>query len=297
MEINVFQVDAFSKEPFGGNPAGVVTNSKGITEEYMQRIANEMNLPETAFIRQMDDCLFKVRYFTPICEVDLCGHATIASVYLLAKNRYIRPIEKGYKPVKIETNIGPLKIEIEFEKHEPINIVMELGKPSTISEVKEIEELLACFNLSKEDVGIENRYMAPEIISTGLPDIILPIKNKDLLFKTEVDFCRLRDLSNELGVTAVHAFYLENDGSRAFARNFAPAVGIEEEAATGTSNGAMTYYLKKKGILEKNSLVVHQGDTMNRPSIINCYIQGENGDYLIKVSGSATVVMEGIIKY
>lgn len=297
MEINIFQVDAFSKEPFGGNPAGVVTNSKGITKEYMQKIANEMNLPETAFITQMDDCLFKIRYFTPICEVDLCGHATIASVYLLAKNQYIRPIEKGSKPVRIETNVGPLQIDIEFEEYKPVNIVMGLDKPSSMGQVKEVEELLACLGLSKKNMGIKDMYMNPEIISTGLSDIILPVNNKDVLLKMEVDFCRLRDFCNKLGVTGVHAFYLENDGSRAFARNFAPAVGIEEEAATGTSNGALIYYLKKNKTLEKDSLMVHQGDAMKRPSIINCYIQREKESYSVKISGSATVVMEGIIKY
>ena len=83
MEINIFQVDAFSKVPFGGNPAGVVTNAKKLNKEQMQKIANEMNLSETAFIRQMDESYFRIRYFTPLLEVDLCGHATIASIYTL----------------------------------------------------------------------------------------------------------------------------------------------------------------------------------------------------------------------
>ncbi|WP_422449472.1 PhzF family phenazine biosynthesis protein, partial [Thermoanaerobacterium sp. DL9XJH110] len=82
---------------------------KGISEENMQKIANEMNLSETAFVRQLDDCYFKIRYFTPLCEVDLCGHATIAAIHTLANKGYIRPIENGSKMATIETGVGPLQ--------------------------------------------------------------------------------------------------------------------------------------------------------------------------------------------
>ncbi len=297
MEVNIFQVDAFTKEPFGGNPAGVVTNSKGISEDQMQKIANEMNLSETAFVRQLDDCYFKIRYFTPLCEVDLCGHATIAAVHTLANKGYIRPIEKGSKIVTIETGVGPLKVEIYFEKFSPVNIIMDQDKPRSVGLVEDTKELLECFGLQSEDIGVGDEKLAPEMISTGLPDIMLPVRSKERLLEMNVDFCRLRELSIKLGVTGVHAFYIENGEEIAHARNFGPAVGINEEAATGTANGALIYYLKKNGILEGNSLVVYQGESMNRRSIINCYIEGTENNYSVRVGGSATIVMEGIIKF
>ena len=126
MEVNIFQVDAFTKEPFGGNPAGVITNSKGISTGQMQSISNEMNLSETAFVRQLDDCYFKIRYFTPLCEVDLCGHATIAAVHTLANKGYIKPIEKGGKIANIETGVGPLRVEIQFENYSPVNCLISI---------------------------------------------------------------------------------------------------------------------------------------------------------------------------
>ncbi|WP_422485762.1 PhzF family phenazine biosynthesis protein [Gudongella sp. DL1XJH-153] len=297
MEVNIFQVDAFTREPFGGNPAGVITNSKGISEENMQKIANEMNLSETAFVRQLDDCYFKIRYFTPLCEVDLCGHATIAAIHTLANKGYIRPIENGSKMATIETGVGPLQVEIDFENFSPVNITMSQDKPRSVGVVEDTKELLECFGLDGEDVGVVDEKLAPEMISTGLPDIMLPIRDKETLLKMEVDFCRLRDLSIKLGVTGVHAFYIEAGEEIAHARNFGPAVGIDEEAATGTANGALIYYLKKNGILKGNSLVVHQGESMNRRSIINCYIEGTEDNYSVKVGGSATIVMEGIIKF
>ncbi len=99
MQINIFQVDAFTDKSFRGNPAGVVPDARLLTAEQMQKIANEMNLSETAFVIPVNDELFQVRFFTPICEVDLCGHATIATFFLLAKKGYIKSIQNGIKTV------------------------------------------------------------------------------------------------------------------------------------------------------------------------------------------------------
>ncbi len=297
MEVNIFQVDAFTNEAFGGNPAGVVTNSKGISSEQMQKIANEMNLSETAFVRQLDDCYFKIRYFTPLCEVDLCGHATIAAVHTLANKGYIKPIENGGKIANIETGVGPLKVEIQFRNYTPVNVIMEQATPKSTGAVEDLKELLECFNLNADDLGVGNKRAMPEIISTGLPDIMLPVNSKKSLMGMEVDFCRLRDLSNRLGVTGVHAFSYDEEKEVAYARNFGPAVGIDEEAATGTANGALIYYLRKNRFLSGDSLLVHQGESLKRPSIINCYIEERDGSYSVRVGGSAAIVMEGIIKF
>lgn len=296
MEVNIFQVDAFTQTPFGGNPAAVVTNSKGLSEDHMQKIANEMNLSETAFIRQLDDCYFRIRYFTPICEVDLCGHATIAAAYTLANKGYIKPIEKGSKVATIETKVGPLQIEILFENYLPVNVMMDMDSPKYVGEVKDIGELLSCFGLQIEDVGTVSGYIPPEMVSTGLPDIMLPIRDKDVLMGMKVDFCRLKDLSDRLGVTGVHAFYLEDENT-AHARNFAPAVGIDEEAATGTANGALIYYLKMKGLLAGELLLVHQGESLKRPSLIKTTITGSEDKWKVRVGGAAKVIMEGIMKF
>ena len=297
MEVNIFQVDAFTDKPFGGNPAGVVTNSKGISSQQMQKIANEMNLSETAFVRQLDDCYFKIRYFTPLCEVDLCGHATIAAIHTLANKGYIKPIEKGGKIANIETGVGTLKVEIQFENYSPVSIAMEQDTPQSMGPLENLSELLECFGLEVDEVGIGQGEALPEIISTGLPDLILPVRTRRRLMDMKVDFCRLRDLSNKLGVTGVHAFYYDPSQEMAHARNFGPAVGIDEEAATGTANGALIYYLRKNGYLEGDSLLVHQGESLGRPSMINCYIEEKGGKYSVKVGGSAVIILEGIIKF
>ncbi|MDY0236018.1 MAG: PhzF family phenazine biosynthesis protein [Gudongella sp.] len=298
MEINIFQVDAFSKVPFGGNPAGVVTNSKKLNDKQMQRIANEMNLSETAFINQMEDGYFKIRYFTPLLEVDLCGHATIASIYTLASEGFITPIQKGVKTVIIETKAGKLNVDIEYNNYLPKNIIMAQKTPQSLGVPELIMDILDAFGLEEADIGIGDKYISPEIISTGLPDIIFPIKDKKKLVNMKVDFCKIAEISRKLNVTGVHAFYIKDRMSRiAYARNFAPIVGIDEEAATGTANGALIYYLKKNDLLAEDSLVVSQGDSMGRPSQINCRIENSDGGYSVFVGGEANIVIEGIIKF
>ena len=298
MEIIIFQVDAFSSLPFGGNPAGVVTNAKKLNREQMQKIANEMNLSETAFVKQLEDSYFRIRYFTPTVEVDLCGHATIASIYTLATEGFITPIQNGIKTVVIETKAGKLNVDIEFSNYLPKYIFMAQKAPKSLGVPVLLSEVLDTFGLKESDIGIGDKYISPEIISTGLPDIILPIKDKKILDSMKVDFCRLAEISRKLNVTGVHAFYIKDRMSRvAYARNFAPAVGIDEEAATGTANGALIYYLKKNGLLAEDHLLVSQGESMGRPSQINCRIESSEEGYSVYVGGEANIVIEGIIKF
>lgn len=298
MEINIFQVDAFSKVPFGGNPAGVVTNAKKLNSDQMQKIANEMNLSETAFVRQVDDSHFKIRYFTPLLEVDLCGHATIASIYTLASEGFISPIQEGIKTVAIETKAGKLNVDIQYNNYLPKNIFMAQKKPKELGIPKFLSDILDAVGLEESDIGIGDKYVSPEIISTGLPDIILPVKDKNKLLNMKVDFCKLAELSRKLKITGLHAFYIKDKmSSSAYARNFAPLVGIDEEAATGTANGGLIYYLKKNDLLVANSLLVFQGESMNRPSQINCRIENSSQGYSVFVGGEANIVIEGIIKF
>lgn len=298
MEINIFQVDAFSSESFGGNPAGVVPNAKLLKTDDMQKIANEMNLSETAFVHQLDDKLFKVRFFTPICEVDLCGHATIATFYTLANKGYIKSIENGIIRAELETNIGKLAIDINYKNGEPSYILMEQNSPKSFGILEDIDELLESMNLIKTQIGVLGEYLNPEIISTGLPDIILPIKDRDVLDNLVIDFNKLAVVSQKYNVTGVHAFYLpEKNSNVVYVRNFAPLVGINEESATGTSNGALIYYLKKNNLIKDNEIVALQGRSLNRPSEIYCFIEEDGEKFKVKVGGNARIVMEGIIKF
>lgn len=296
MEINIYQVDAFTSKAFGGNPAGVVPNAKDLKEKHMQKIANEMNLSETAFVTHLYDDLFNVRFFTPICEVDLCGHATIATFYTLALKGYIKPIYNGIKTVYQQTKAGRLPVEIKFVDNIVDSVIMEQATPRSLGTLGNIKDILDSMSLDISDIGVGNEFIDPEIISTGLPDIILPIKKKEVLDNLKIDFTKMANICNEMDVTGVHAFYLpEKNSDKVYTRNFGPAVGINEEAATGTANGGLMYYLVQKHLIDKNKIISLQGESLKRPSEIHCYYEQKNDGVKIKVGGKAKIVIDGIM--
>lgn len=298
MEINIFQVDTFTDIAFGGNPAAVVPNAVGLSEYDMQKIANEMNVSETAFVVQIDDSLYRVRYFTPMSEVDLCGHGSIATFHTLALKGYIKPIEKGVKVVTQLTKAGKLPLELHFLNGEVDWIVMEQAPPKSLGTVDNLGAILESMNLRPDQLGVGDQLIIPEIISTGLPDVILPLKSKEDLDNLEIDYCNLGVCTSEINVIGVHAFYLPNrDSNVVYTRNFAPAVGINEEAATGTSNGALIYFLKKNNLISGDSIISIQGDSLKRPSQIYCYIEKYEDSYKVKVGGKAKIVIDGIITF
>lgn len=298
MELNIFQIDAFTDKAFGGNPAGVVISNNKLPDRIMQQIAKEMNLSETVFVTEVEKERYQVRYFTPECEVDLCGHATIGGVFLLADEGYIANINKGKKSIHLNTKIGDILVDITYDNFHPISVVMEQKRPESYGVLNDIYKLAEILNIKEDDIGIDGEIAMPEIMSTGLKDIICPIKSKSVLDNMNVDLKKLKDYSLELGVVGLHAFNLDDkDSSKAYARNFGPAVGIDEEAATGTSNGALIYYLKKNGFLKGDTLKVSQGYILDRPSTIECFIEESKDGFRVKVGGSAVKVIEGIIKF
>jgi Predicted epimerase, PhzC/PhzF homolog len=157
---------------------------------------------------------------------------------------------------------------------------------------------LDCINIDINDIGIEGNKVTPKIISTGLPDLLLPINSKNKLDNLKVDLNKLKEFSRNMNITGVHAFHLPRlDSEIVYTRNFAPLVGIDEESATGTSNGALIFFLKDGGYVKGNEIISLQGESLNRPSRIHCIIDEEDGKYNVRVGGEARIVIEGILSF
>ncbi|TCO78047.1 PhzF family phenazine biosynthesis protein [Marinisporobacter balticus] len=303
MDKIIFQVDAFTDVHFGGNPAGVVPDATGLGPIQMQKIAREMNLSETAFVFPLknDEADFQVRFFTPTQEVDLCGHATIATFFTLVKKGYIEG-DRNKKIITQKTRAGNLPVEIYFKDHEIEHILMTQAKPECIFEVQDIHELAQIMGLEAENIGLNGYDLLPQAISTGLPDIILPVKSLEVLKKINPNKHQLAAYSDKHGVIGVHAFTMEaeEENSTLACRNFAPAAGIDEEAATGTSNGALGAYLVNNNIIkfEKDiTLICEQGYYMGRPSKIVVQLEGNKENLIVKVGGKAIITLEGVMIY
>ena len=285
-------VDAFTEQLFGGNPAGVVLlpeDGDFPSDEICIKTAAELRYSETAFIKDLGGGEFQIRYFTPVDEVELCGHATIGSFAAL---RYGGHIDDG--EYINHTISGDLNIGVEGN-----SIMMDMAEPVVINELRErgtVEELYNIMGLNYKQVECNGELLPVQLISTGLPDIMMPVSTLESLEKIAPDFDALAKLSDRYEVVGVHAFTLDGDDATCHVRNFAPLYGINEEAATGTSNGALTYYGYINGFIksgDKSRFI--QGEKMQRPSVIESTIEAEGDNCLIRVGGSAVVLSEGEI--
>ena len=269
-------LDAFTDQPFGGNPAGVVLlDSDNFPEEkLMLQIAAELRYSETAFIRRHSDKEFTIRYFTPKAEVELCGHATIASFYLL----FHEDLASGQ--CLCHTPAGDLHIETG-EK-----VMMQMAMPRIVATIENTEEIYKA-------LGVNDYHpaMPVQIAYSGLPDLMIPLPNVDTLQALNPDMEAIAAITKKYDAVSFHVFAFANDGYTAHVRDFAPLYDIPEESATGTANAALSYYLQQNGCLDAEAeCAFMQGEAMGRPSVVATQIRKDGTIY---VGGTAAIVAKG----
>ena len=269
-------IDAFTDQPFGGNPAGVVLLDGDTfpTEELMVHIAAELRYSETAFVRRDSDSEYTVRYFTPKAEVELCGHATIATFAMLHH-------ENGLTGRCLcHTKAGDLRIEAG-EK-----VLMQMAIPQIVKTIDEPEEIYRA-------LGVGDYTPAPPvmIVSTGLPDFMIPIGDVETLNRLQPDMEAVSAITKKYEAVSFHVFAFAGDSYTAHVRDFAPLYDIPEESATGTANASLTHYLQQNGcIASAGDFSFLQGEAMGRPSVVATRV---TTDGTIYVGGTAAVVAEG----
>lgn len=276
--IHVELVNAFSMEAQGGNPAGVVLDAGTLTEEEMQAVAAQVGYSETAFVQPSENADFKLRFFTPNTEVDLCGHATIATFATMLERGLVVP-----GSLRQETKAGCLRLEL----NEDGSVVMEQARPEFF-EKPDSEEILRSLGLSL-DAGHDEMPM--QIVSTGLRDIIVPLKSRAHLAGIKADFARIKEISKKHDVSGYHVFALDvPEPYSAVCRNFAPLCDIPEESATGTASGALAAYLWLHGRDKVEKLKFLQGVEMGTPSVIDVSIIADEAEILeVWVGGQARI--------
>lgn len=284
--MKAYVMDAFSAQIFGGNQAGVALPETPLSDALMQQIAAEFKHSETAFVQKEADGTVTLRYFTPAGEVELCGHATIASFALL---RSLDLLQDGLHTA--HTKAGDLTIDVADD-----TVWMDMAPPVLLRELPEAEwpALYEAYGLTVAD---RPEGFVPKIVSTGLADIMMPVRDHETLMRAVQNAPVVTDLSKFYDVTGVHMFCLGGEDCTAYCSNYAPLYDIPEECATGTSNGALSYYLYLQGLVkaaEENVFV--QGEHMNRPSEIRSRLKVEGGAVTVQVGGRAVMSMECDVK-
>ena len=282
--MELFIVDAFTDQLFGGNQAGVALlreDQPFPDDRLMQQIAAELKHSETAFVKMIAGNVYQLRYFTPEGEVALCGHATVSAFTVLREQGEIVCGE-----YRAQTQSGELRVSVETDK-----IWLEMPQGELIRSLtnEEAARVYAAYGLRESDFV---PGMQPGIVKVGLADILLPVGSKYALDHAKQDREEVVRLSKELDVVGVHMYFCPQEGQpTAYCRNFAPLFGIDEESATGTSNASLTYALALQQRIKTNAISTFvQGELMGKRSEILSRID-EDGK--IWIGGSAVISIQG----
>ena len=269
-------VDAFTDQPFGGNPAGVVLldGNSFPSERLMLQIAAELRYSETAFVRRDAEKEFTVRYFTPTAEVDLCGHATIASFALLHRVLGITGQCLCHaKAGDIHVEAGP-------------RVLMQMTASEVLQTIEDTEEVYRALGICDY-----TPTLPVMIVSTGLPDFMIQVEDVETLNLLPLDMNAISAVTEKHNAVSFHVFAFGNDGYTAHVRDFGPLYGVPEESATGTANASLTHYLQQNGCIPPTGdFSFLQGEAMGRPSVVATRV---TADGTIYVGGTAAVVAEG----
>ncbi|MER5933234.1 PhzF family phenazine biosynthesis isomerase [Streptomyces sp. NPDC002054] len=278
---DVLSYTAFSADPDGGNPAGVVLDASGLDEAAMLGIAAELGYSETAFLTAPPEGLggeagraFAVRYFSPKAEVPFCGHATVATAVALGER--IGPGE-----LLFSTQAGPV----------PVSVVAEGdGLRATLTSVEphiddigaaDLAEALAALDWPAADLDPE---IPPRIAYAGARHLVLGAATRARLADLAYDFTRLEELMRRLDLITVQLVY--RAGPDVFhVRDPFPVGGVVEDPATGAAAAAFGAYARELGLVGADAvLTLHQGEDMGRPGVLTVELRA--GDPRVRVGGA-----------
>lgn len=268
---------AFTQQPEGGNPAGVVLDARGLDEAHMQAIATDIGYSETAFLLPRDDGEYDVRYFSPLAEVPFCGHATIASAVALAQRQGpgLRQFHTRAGRVPVETRIGENGIEASLTSVPPRVLPVEDAV---------VDAALNALAWRRDEL---DPVLPPRIAYAGARHLVLAAATRERLARLDYDFDALKTLMLAHDLTTVDLVWRESP-TRFHVRNPFPVGGVVEDPATGAAAAAFGAYLRELGLIDvPATLALLQGDDMGRPSRLAVQIGAQPE---IRVSGHAVAI-------
>ncbi|WP_169568801.1 PhzF family phenazine biosynthesis protein [Sneathiella limimaris] len=282
-------VNAFVKDGTGGNPAGVVLDADNLSADDKLAIAAKVGLSETAFVSTSETETIKLDFFTPNRQIAHCGHATIATFSYLAS---LGRVAEG--DASKETVDGPRQIKLQdgaayMEQLAPRYDTAESWPAKDVSD----ETILSSLGLTANDLIEGSR---PTLVNTGNNFILVGVKTPEILQNLTADQGAIEAISNKLDLIGYYVFTLEGteEGVTATSRMFAPAYGIEEEAATGMAAGPLACLLHDQFGYKTDTLILEQGRFMSpaSPSEITVNLSLENGQITGLMAGGYGKVMQ-----
>ena len=291
MSHRFYTLDVFTTSRFAGNPLAVFTDGDGLSDNAMQAIAREMNLSETVFVQKPTDdrALARLRIFTTREELKLAGHPVVGTWFLLAELGVV-PAQEGGVHILQQTGAGVLPVEIRFKDGRPQRVTMTQTEAKFKPLRTKKAALGKALGLSLKDF---DATLQPLCVSTGVFNLMVPLRNRAALATIEMNMSELRRLLGK-NATMAYCFALSGNG-KAFARGMLPWE-MYEDAATGSAAGSLGAFLVKNGELNTGqTLSILQGEEMGRPSHIEVEVTQSGKKLIPRVSGAAVRVLEGTI--
>lgn len=293
LRVGIKQVDAFTETPLTGNPAGVVPEAHGLTDTQMLTIAREIAASETAFVLPSSGGAdLRIRWFTPRTEVQLCGHATIASFHALAEANMFGMHDPGTYRFVLETRSGNLPVTVE-KGFTSTEIFLGLNVPRFERAGQYKLDVMRILGLSLED--FENRL--PLVLDEYL---YVPVRRLHTVCDLKPNFFAMTRFLTSRNLTGLCVFTTETveRQSAVHSRFFAPTVGIDEDPVTGSANGPLGAYLFQYGGIRSNeetmTIVGEQGDSLGRRGRVTIRMKAVDGELSsLEIGGRAVTVFDG----
>jgi PhzF family phenazine biosynthesis protein len=291
MAVCVHHWDAFTHRPGKGNPAGIVLSAQGLDDGDMQSIARVIGFNDTAFVLPSQNADFRIRYFAPGHEVELCGHATIAAFAALHRQRLLRDNSSGN--YTLETKAGILPIGIEASAGSDPLVIMTQGL-SQFSKFNEAPTKLA----KALGITVADFHATLPIVygSTGRWTLVVPVRNLDAMQRMCPSLAEFAAALSDMPGASIHPFCVETIDSRAnlHARHFSsPTSGTLEDAVTGTASGVLGAYYRRfitnRDDIEQ-PLVIEQGYEIGREGTVQVWATKVEDNYAVRIAGRACFV-------
>ncbi|KJS61537.1 PhzF family phenazine biosynthesis protein [Streptomyces rubellomurinus] len=276
----ILRYTAFADRPEGGNPAGVVLDASGLSDEKMLAVAAELGYSETAFLTAGEgEGAYRVRYFSPLTEVPFCGHATVASAVALAERvgpgRYVFGTAAGDVPVEVERGADGL-LRATLTSVEP-----------HVEEVpaQDVAQALGLLGWSAEDL---DPALPPRVAYAGARHLVLAVGTRERLARLDYDFDGLAAFMRARDLVTLQLAWRE--APEVFhVRDPFPVGGVVEDPATGAAAAAFGAYLRERGAVAAPAvLTLHQGEDLGRPGVLRVELRA--GDGRVRVSGTAVAI-------
>jgi trans-2,3-dihydro-3-hydroxyanthranilate isomerase len=301
MRYAFYTVDVFSERIFGGNPLAVFPEAQGLGPATMQRIAGELNLSETAFVLPAEDPAHtrRLRIFTPQVELPFAGHPTIGTAFVLAATGRVG-LSGEQTRMRLEEAVGLVQVDVQARNGQPVSARLWAAQLPVFGPPSPGKPELARL-LSLEVEALAAGSLGPQAVSCGVPFTFIPLRDRKALGRARLDVAEWQRLLKDFWAPHVYCLALdpELEGSDLRARMFAPAMGIEEDPATGAAAAALAGYLGSRAAQPNGALhwVVEQGFEMGRPSLLEVEADKEYREIkAVRVGGRCVLVSEGVME-